>query len=424
MDRRSFLKAGTAGLVSSVFLRSGFSQAAALNKEVRIAFIGTGSRGRSLLGTMMNIPGWTCPALCDINEANLTKATQMVESRKGNKPEGYSRDEEDYKRMVARDDIDAILIATPAPMHARMSVDCMLAGKHVGSEVPAAYTIEECWDLVNLKEKTGLHFMLLENYTYRRANMMVMNMLKQNIFGETYFAEGSYIHDCRSLRFDSRGELTWRGEMKRDRVGSLYPTHAVGPVAKWMNINRGDVFKRMTSYMSKPASLQVYAAKKFGQNSEQAKVRYKAGDMCVTQIQTCNDCLITIQYDTDSSRPENCFYLIQGTEGIFDVRKGIYLEGKSKKEVWDPISDYYADYDHPIWKKDGKQAEKTGHGGGDYFVVREFIESLIEDREPWIDVYDAAAWSAIVELSQQSISQNNASVEFPDFTRGKWKERA
>lgn len=424
MNRRDFVKSSSAGLISAAFLSSSVASAfAASGKELRLAFIGVGSRGRTMLGQMLHVPGWKAVAICDIDKGNLQKAIDMVDSKMGNKPEGYWRGPEDYKRMVERDDIDAVFIATPAQMHARMSIDCMNAGKHVGTEVPAAYTLDECWELVNVKEKTGLHFMLLENYTYMRSNMMVMNMIKEGIFGKTYYAECSYIHDCSSLRYDSKGDLTWRGELKRDGFGNLYPTHAIGPIAKSININRGDAFKRLTSYMSKPTALHEYAVKRFGKDSEAAKIDFKAGDMCSTQIQTYNGSLINIQYDTDSKRPWNCFYMIQGSNGIFDSRKGIYLEGKSKNEQWDTIDSYYSQYDHPYWKQDGETAKKTGHGGGDYFVVREFIESLIEDREPWIDVYDAVAWSAIAELSQQSIINDNAALDFPDFTRGKWKDR-
>lgn len=424
MDRRNFIKAGAAGLVSSIALSSASSKLFAdSEREVRIAFIGVGGRGRSLLGNMLTIPGWKPVAICDINESHLQSAINIVNAKKGYKPEGYSKGPEDYKRMIARDDVDAVVIATPAPMHARMAIDSMLAGKHAATEVPAAYTLDECWELVNVKEKTGLHFMLFENYNYMRSNMMVLNMVKQNVFGKTYYAECSYIHDVSSLRYDSKGELTWRGQVKIDGIGNLYPTHAIGPVAKWLDINRGDIFTRLTSYMSKPAALHTYAVKRFGKDSDAAKIDFKAGDMCTTQIQTQSGSLINIQYDTESKRPVNNFYLLQGTEGIFDSRKGIHLDGRSKPEEWGSISDYYAQYNHPSWEKGGSTARKTGHGGGDYFVVKEFIESLIEDREPWIDVYDAVAWSAILELSQQSIRNNNAAVDFPDFTRGKWKNR-
>jgi len=425
MDRRNSLKTGAAGLLAGTYLGSSVAETfAASGKELRLAIIGVGSRGRTVLKYMLDVPGWKAVAICDINTSNLEKSIKMVELKTGYKPEGYSKGPEDYKRMLARDDFDAVFIATPAPMHYQMSMDSMLAGKHVGSEVPAAYTLDECWKLVDLKEKTGLHYMLLENYNFWRSNMMLMNMVKQDVFGKTYYAECSYIHNCSNLRFNSKGELAWRGFLKRDGFGNLYPTHAIGPIAKLMGINNGDRFARLTSYMSKPTALHHYAVEHFGEDSDAAKVEFKAGDMCNTQIQTQNGSLINIQYDSDSPRPMNNFYMIQGTKGIYDSRKGIHLAGKTKREKWDPSSKYYEKYDNERWSKNKDATLKIGHRGGDYFVVREFIESLIEDREPWIDIYDAVTWSAIAELSQQSIANGNVPVEFPDFTRGKWKAQA
>lgn len=435
MYRRNVLKTGAAGLFSGAVLNSAIAKTlASPGREVRLGFIGVGLRGQALIRCLLAIPGWKAVAVCDINEANLAKTIQMIGSNQGDKPEGYSKGPYDYRRMLSRDDFDAVFIATPAQLHAEMSIDSMLAGKHVGVEVPAAYTQDECWKLVNIKEKTGLHYMLFENYTYMRANMMIMNMVRENVFGKTYFAECSYIHDCSGLRYDKKGNLTWRGELKRDGFGNLYPTHAIGPVAKWLDINKGDAFKRLTSYMSKPVALHEYAVNRFGKNSAAAEIDFLAGDMCTTQIQTQNGSLINVQYDTDSKRPGNCYYLVQGTEGIYDSRKGIYLrtEGKddSVKEIhrggharWSPTSKYYPEHDHPDWKREGDIARKTGHGGGDYFIMKEFVESLLQDREPWIDIYDAVSWSAIAELSQQSIRNGNAPLDFPDFTKGAWKNR-
>ncbi len=419
ITRRGFCTVTGASLVLGT---RALGQAKGAAKTVRVAFIGVGGRGTGLLKVLLKVPGTSVSAICDIDQAHLDRAVQIVRRVKGNTPDGFSKDEYDYRRMLQRDDFDAVLIATPAPWHARMAVDAMAAGKHVGSEVPGAYTLEECWSLVKTKEKTGKRYMLLENYCYARQRMMVLDMVHAGVFGKTYYAECSYIHDCSALRFKPDGSLTWRGEVKVDRFGNLYPTHSLGPVSKWMGINRGDRMVSLVSAMSKPAALHAYAARRFGEESAPAKVDFKCGDMSVTLITTAEGRLITVYYDSDSPRPASIFYLIQGTKGVYDSRSGIYIEGKSPSHRWEPTSNYAKQYEHDYWRARGASAQKTGHGGGDYFVISDFVEMARQDHEPLVDVYDSATWSAVMPLSRQSIEKGNVSVEVPDFTGGKWKQ--
>ena len=417
MTRRAFLAA--TGMAAAAPLA--LAQGETAPRPVRVAFIGVGGRGTGLLKVLLQVPGTMVPAICDINEAHLNRAIQIVEKVHGNTPAGYSRDEYDYRRMLERDDFDAVLIATPVEWHAVMACDGMRAGKHVGSEVPGAYSMAECWDLVKTKEATGKRYMLLENYVYAQQRMMVMNMAHAGAFGDLYYAECSYIHDCRSLRFESDGRLTWRGEVKRDHFGNLYPTHSLGPVSKWLGIHQGDRMTSLVSMMSKPAALEAYACRRFGADSEPAKVDFTAGDMCVTLVKTVQGRLINVYYDSDSPRPASIFYLVQGTKGVYDSRRGIYLEGEGHGEKWAPAGEYAAQYEHEYWRKRAGEAAKTGHGGGDYFVISDFVEMARHDREPLVDVYDSAAWSSLIPLSKESIRGGGGSVEIPDFTGGKWQ---
>jgi len=381
-----------------------------------------GGRGTGLLKILLAIPGTEVPAICDIKRPHLERAQELVRRARGNTPAGFLKDEYDYRRMLERDDFDALLIATPARWHAVMAVDAMNAGKHVGSEVPGAHTMDECRDLVRTKEATGKRYMLLENYCYARQRMMVLEMARAGMFGDPYYAECSYIHDCRHLRFEPDGSLTWRGESKAKLFGNLYPTHALGPVAKWMNVNRGDRLVSLTSSMSEPAALRAYSGSRFGPDSAAGKIDWKCGDMCVTLIKTAKGKLITVYYDSDSPRPASIFCLIQGTKGVYDSRQGVYLEGRSPSHRWEAADGYLESHDHEYWRERGDEARRTGHGGGDYFVVSDFVEMVRWDREPFVDVYDSATWSAIMPLSAQSIRDGGASVEIPDFTGGRWKE--
>jgi predicted dehydrogenase len=416
IDRRGFLATTAAAAIVAPRIPAQQLE----TRPARIAFIGVGNRGTGLLKILLKIPGTTVPAICDINQEHLDRGLELVKRAHGNTPAGYSNGPYDYRRMLERDDFDGVLIATPALLHAEMSVDSMNAGKHVGSEVPGAYTMEECWDLVKTKEKTGKRYMLLENYNYARGRMMAYRMVQAGAFGDTYYAECSYIHDCRSLRFNSDGSLTWRGDAKRDRFGNLYPTHALGPVCKWFGINRGDRLKSLVSMMSKPASLHAYATERFGADSEPAQITWSAGDMCVTQIQTEKGRMITVYYDSDSPRPASIFYLIQGTKGVYDSRSGVHIDDRSPAHRWEPASAYQEEYDHEYWRERGEEATKTGHGGGDYFVISDFVAMVRNDAEPFIDVYDSASWSAVMPLSAESIRRGNLSVAIPDFTGGTW----
>ncbi|MCX8038885.1 MAG: Gfo/Idh/MocA family oxidoreductase, partial [Candidatus Sumerlaeia bacterium] len=220
--------------------QAGQSAGAAESGLLRFGFIGVGGRGTYLLRLLLQIPDVRVTAICDINEANLNRALNMVTDKGGPKPAAFSKGPTDYRRLCALDTVDAVVIATPVPLHAPMAVDAMRAGKHAFSEVAAATTLEDCWALVETKEKTGRTYMMAENSCYMRPSMQILTMVQRGIFGECTYAECGYVHDCRNIKFNADGTLTWRGEMARDLTGNLYPTHQFGPVAQWLGINRTD----------------------------------------------------------------------------------------------------------------------------------------------------------------------------------------
>ncbi|HBR20151.1 MAG: hypothetical protein A2Y13_09285 [Planctomycetes bacterium GWC2_45_44] len=425
IGRRDFLKYSGLGLglavssLASTKVYDVFGQAGD-SKTINIGVIGTGARGRSLMEVLLLIPGVKVPALCDINQANLDKGAMIVKGYAGNTPEGYSKGPYDYRRMLERDDLDGVMIATSVKWHVPMSVDAMKAGKNVGCEVPVGYTLEELWELVKTKEKTGRHYILLENYNYTRDRMMICNMARQNIFGEPYYAECGYIHDCKNLCFNPDGSLTWRGERAVDNYEHPYATHSLGPVSKWFGINEGDRMEYLTTMMSPPKSLHLYAVEKFGPDSPAAKINFKRGDFYTTTIHTSQGKVIRLDFDYMSNRPAEMYYLMQGTKGTYNSRAGIYLKGG--KEQYESTTNYQDKYDSPCWKESTSAAGKAGHGGGDYFVIRDFVEMVRQNKEPWIDVYDAAAWSSIGHCSKLSLDGQSKPVEMPDFTKGKWKD--
>lgn len=400
----------------------GLHRAAAQEKPARIGVIGTGSRGTGLVRTLLDVEGVEIPALCDINEANLKRASDAVEKAGRKRPDGYP----DYRRLISREDLDAVIVSTPWDLHARMSIDAMKAGKFVGSEVPAATTLEECWELVNTSERTGRPCMLLENVCYFRNVLAVLNMVEQGVLGELTHCEGGYQHDVRSLYVLPTGGLTWRGMAPLKYNGNLYPTHPIGPIAWWAKIHRGNRFTYLTSMSSQPRGAQKYIARRFGADHPNARREYRLGDVSTTLIKTAAGLTVTLYYDVQSPRPYDLIFRVQGTEGIYSgTLEKIYIEGRSPKpHTWEDAAPYYDEFEHPLWKRLGKAALQHGHGGADFITLHEFARAVRSRTRPPIDVYDAAAWSAIVPLSARSVEQNSAPQEFPDFTRGKWKTGA
>jgi predicted dehydrogenase len=384
---------------------------------VRIGFIGVGGRGTELLRNLLTHPEIAVPVICDIDEANLRRALDLVAKARGARPEGFSKGPDDYRRMLARDDFQAVLIATPQEEHARMSLDALRAGKFTGSEVPACTTLAECWDLVRTQRRTGVGYMLLENYRYSQPVMQVANMAAKGLFGELTYAECAYIHEIRAMRFTAAGKLTWRGENVRDNIGDVYPTHSVGPVCGWMGINRTDRLVSMVTMASKPAALHEYAARRFGNDSLPANTQFRNGDTNNTLIRTAQGRLIAVRYDTASPRPSGMGqYSLQGTRGAYLSAFGehkVYVEGRSPEHTWEALEKYKPQYEHPYWAGRGAEATKAGHSGGDYFVLSDFLEAIRTGRSP-IDVYDAATWSSIRPLSALSL-ERGAEVEIPDF---------
>jgi predicted dehydrogenase len=330
----------------------------------------------------------------------------------------------DYRRLLDRSDLDAVVIATPMKDHAVMSVDALRAGKHALSEVAAGCTLEECWALVEAVEDTKKLYMLSENCCYQQSCMMVLNMVQQGVFGDLTYAECGYVHDCRPIKFESDGSLTWRGELARDNIGNLYPTHSLGPVAQWMGINRRDRLVSLVSMTTRQASIERYAAARFGKDSPAARVRFAVGDSTSTLIRTRNGAVIDLRYDTASARPHpsTTYYALQGLKASYESDGDrIWIEELTRDYAWEPLSKYAQQYEHPSWKRWQEEAKKTEHGGADFFVVREFVRAVRAGGPSPIDVYDAVTWSSIIPLSAESIRGGGKPIEIPDFTRGKWK---
>jgi predicted dehydrogenase len=292
---------------------------------------------------------------------------------------------------------------------------------------------------VNTHEETGSHLMILENVNYRRDILAVLNMVRQNIFGELIHFRCGYQHDLRFVKFNDGkepygkgaefgekgiSESKWRTQHSLMRNADLYPTHGVGPIAVMCDINRGNRFVSLTSHATKSRGLTKYIREIGGENHPNAKLNFRLGDVVTSTIETANGETIIVTHDTNLPRPYSLGFRVQGTQGIWEVDGDrIYIEGKSPAHQWEDAGDWLKKYDHPLWKKYGEYAAGAGHGGMDFFVMNAFVESAKQKIAPPLDVYDAAAWSAITPLSELSIENNGEPQSFPDFTRGNWIKR-
>lgn len=394
-------------------------------QKVRMGIIGVGGMGSAHARNYARISGCQIVAVGDLKEERVKRVQELVVEAEFEKPEGYSRGENDYLRMCERNDIDLIVIATPWRWHVPMAVAAMKSGKHAATEVPAALSIDECWQLVETSEKTGNHCVMLENCNYDREEMMILNMVKKGLLGELIHADCGYLHDLRAVKHDMNGEGVWRRAHSMQRNGDLYPTHGLGPVAQCMDINRGNRFDYLVSMGSKSRGLAKYALDEFGENSPQAREKFLLGDVVTTLIRTVNGETITLTHDTSSPRPYSRNILVQGTNGI--VRKypipQIHIEGQSPAHRWEDLSFYKDKFYHPLWIAKEGESQGAGHGGMDYLEDYRLINALLKGIEPDMDVYDAAALSCITELSEKSINQGSMPMQIPDFTRGLWKTK-
>lgn len=420
-DRRNFLKTGGAAALGAAVM--GAVAAQSQRKETaRIGVVGVGERGTGLVKILLDIPGVEIPAICDINPENLERSLNNVADKGRNRPEGYSRGPRDFERLCDRDDLDAVITATPWEWHTPVAVAAMNAGKYAGTEVPAAVTLDDCWRLVETSEKTGIPCMMLENVNYFRNVMMILNMVRRDMFGELLHCEAGYQHDVRYVKFDADGNLRWRGKHSVVRNGNLYPTHPIGPISWWMNINRGDRFTCLVSMSTKSRGLNHEIREKFGPDHPNARIRYALGDINTTLIKTHNGLTVTLYHDTQSPRPYDLIFRVQGTKGLYSgTLDKIYIEGRSPvKHEWEDIAEYDRQFEHPMWKDLGETALNYGHGGCDYIVMHQFVKAVRNRTQTPQDVYDAATWSVISALTEQSVANGSAPVDFPDFTRGKW----
>ena len=401
-------------------------------ERVRVGVVGLGSRGGAAVRRLLAVPGVEIAALCEVREECLAASVRDC-AKKGVRPPLTFSDEEGWKRLCDSSDVDVVYNCAPWHLHAPVAAYAMEHGKHAFVEVPAAMTVEECWQLVETSERTKRHCMMLENACYDEWALLFLSLCRKGLLGELIHAEGGYLHDRRWQVFNDKQWKSWRREWNMRHGGNQYPMHGLGPIAQYLDINRGDRFDYLVSVDSHQVGYERFARETLPEGDPRRSLRFKMSDMNVTTIRTALGRTILLEHDVTSPRPKSEMVLVSGTKGCARAypKPGIFIERAF------PTKPYHGAYDeaetqrlrqehmHPYWKTAGTIAAKVGgHGGCDFLMDLRWAYCLRNGLPLDMDVYDLAAWCSICELSERSADRRAETMDVPDFTRGGWKTAA
>lgn len=396
-----------------------------LGKTIRLGIIGLGGRGYGQTETLLDMPDVEIAAACDVYQDRVDDMIKLVKERRGTDCFGTT----DYHEVNRMPDLDAVVIMTDWTSHIRIAIDAMRCGKDVAIEVGPASSVQECWDLVHTQEDTGKIFMLLENGCFEDQPLTLLNMVRKNVFGELVYCSAGYQHDLRSEIGNGDVYRHYRQANFLHRNGEIYPTHEIGPLAKLLQINRGNRMISLTAMSSKAVGLHQWFLKNRPDRPDLGAARVPQGDIAAVLIRCANGELISLTHDCTLPRPYAQDFRVQGEKGIWqEAGHVICIEGETPPDEWgenqfEPDSRLFEKYQHPMWKAYEKFGLRGDHGGLDYLTLRSFVEVVQNQAQPPIDVYDAASWVAIGCLSEESIALGGSPVAIPDFTNGRWMTR-
>jgi len=395
-------------------------------KTIKVGVFGLGIRGRNLLAHVVDVENVKVTALCDLYEERIEQGVEIIRKKGLEAPVLCTAD---CHELIACKDVDVVMVFAAWEAHIPTAIEAMKAGKPVAVEVAGAYSIDQCWELVKTYEETKTPIMMMENCCYGRRELMLLNMIKQGFFGEISHCEGAYCHDLREEIIGGKVNKHYRLRNYINRNCENYPTHELGPIAQWLDINRGNRMVSLTATASKSAGLHDYVKKHHSDDKELMDTTFNQGDVITTVIKCAHGETIKLTLATTLPRYYSRGLTVYGTDAFFSeesktiVRDGDFTEENESdwmKENLGNEEKYREEYEHPIWKKYIEEGVKEGHGGMDWLIVSAFFDALKENKPMPIDVYDMAAWMSITPLSERSIQLGSAPVEIPDFTNGKW----
>lgn len=394
-----------------------------VHRTVRVGMIGLGNRGMGMLTGWAAVPGCVVTAVCDIRADRATRAADALEAEGKPRPAVFGGSDTSYAEMLKRDDVDLVYIATPWEFHYPQGHAALLAGKHVGIELPIATELDELWDLVDTSERTRKHLWLMENCSYGRNELAMLKMAHEGMFGDITNGHGGYLHDLRELLFsDTYYTDSWRRKWHTRSTASFYAMHGLAPIAACMDINRGDRFTTLRATATEPRGLADYRARFMPKDHPSWSEEYINGDLVTCLLETDRGRILRAEHDVSSPRPYSRINTLAGSRGIVeDYPERAYLEPEHSGHAWGEFAPYRDEFDHWLWKTIGDDAANNGgHGGMDYVLQWRIVQQMRAGLVPDIDVYDSASWCSPVPLSVISLGSGGKPVEVPDFTRGQW----
>lgn len=399
-------------------------------KQYNVGVIGLGQRGSALLSSMMACPECNVMALSDLYEDRIQKGTEIVKKQRGTTPKAYP----DWKRLVDDPEVEVVMIICDWEMHIPMAIYAMEAHKIVGSEVAGAYSVQDCWDLVEAYERTRTPIMMLENCCFDEFELLANAVYRDGVLGEILYAHGCYGHDLREEILGGNVNRHYRLRNYLSRNGENYPTHELGPIAKTLDINRGNRLLSLSSFGTRPgANLENFEEDPRCPDKALKGKSFAQSDIVTTTLQTEKGQVITLRLDTSLPRFYAREFTLRGTKGLAMADNKLILKDGEIPEIYDTYefvkknmgnSELYKEkYLPSIWKNITPEQRDLGHGGMDYIEFRIFFDCLNQGKEFPIDVYDMAAWMAITPLSEESIRKGGETLDIPDFTKGAYKTR-
>lgn len=394
--------------------------------NIKIGFIGLGERGKGLLkDVVVPLKMAEVTAVCDVYDDRAAEGVKIVADAGNTAPKSYT----DYREVLADPNVNTVVIATAWEYHFEIAIAAMRSGKAVALEVGGAYTVRECWELVDAYEETGVPFMFLENCCFGRREMMALNMVKLGVFGEIVHCSGGYMHDLREEISFGKENRHYRLRNYKSRNCENYPTHELGPIARVLDINRGNKMLSLCSMASKAAGLHEYILANKADDKELVNTEFAQGDIVTTMIKCARGETITLTLDTTLPRFYSRGFTVRGTKGMYEeATDSVFLDTEEdrkhdfdwRKNCVGNADKYSEKYEHPVWTEYIAEGVQGTHDGMDWLQFKTFFTCLKNNEPMPTDVYDAASWMVITALSEQSIAEGGAPVEIPDFTRGKW----
>lgn len=395
---------------------------------IKSCVVGLGNRGFGLISeVLLKNPDIEIVSVCDIYEDRVARAIGKIKEF-GSEPKGFT----DFKDALSVKGLNAVFIFSDWSTHTEIAVYAMKKGIAVASEVGCEYTLDNCYRLIKTQEETGTPYMFVENCCWGKDELLATSMARKNLFGTIVHCSGAYAHDLRNEIAYGHVTRHYRFDNYLNRCCDNYPTHELGPIAKLLDINRGNRIVSVSSFASKSAGLEEYIKSRSDATDEMKNARFAQGDITTTVLTCARGETILLRLDTTLPRSYTRDFTVRGTKGLYmQDTNTVFLDGDAEffesvkyyeKALNNAVS-FESEYLPEIWKNVTPETISAGHGGMDWFAYKSFTDALINGEDMPIDVYDAATWQAIAVLSEISIKQGGAPQAMPDFTNGKWFKR-